>query len=722
MSTPNRRRVDRRRRPSTLDDQYEYGPPIIGENESYLDDSSYSISQQYQQQQPPRPPPQEIDIIQNELQNKDGCRYTRYATSADSMRHLLDSKKFKPKVSESASLHERQSANQPRNTLVSFEGPYPSWGPEDKLPCTAADIEQQFQTIGRKFGFQRDNILNMYDHLMMMLDSRASRLSPQQALDMLHADYIGGEEANYRRWYFAAQMDTVDLDEAAIAANEELDDEAKSLERSEERWLLKMRKLTNEEKVRDLAIYLMLWGEAAVTRYTPETLCFLFKLASDYYQHGDCPDVVEGKYLDEIVIPLYNFFRDEVYERIDGRLVKREKDHDQVINYDDVNQFFWYPTCLSKAVFKDDRKRSLASLLPHERFHALKDVDWKKTFRKTYKEKRTWMHASINFSRVWIIHIVSFWYYISANAPTLYLDERKEIADQEGSVQWSIVALGGAIAAFLLIVGSFAEYSYLPVSWGNARVITRRIFYLFLLLIINAAPTVYCVFIDRRSTISKLVAVIQLLISIATTLFLSITPTSQLFMRKKNITRTQLTIQRFTANFPPLKRIDRIMSICLWICVFTCKLLESYFFLALSFKDPLKVMSQMHIENCKDAIIGSSLCKSMPEVTLGLMFFMDLLLYFLDTYLWYIIWNTIFSVARSFYLGISIWSPWRNIFARLPKRIQVKLVASSDLNIKSKPRYLVSLIWNAIVTTMFREHLINVEHLNRLLFTQVGKV
>ena len=45
---------------------------------------------------------------------------------------------------------------------------------------------------------------------MQLLDSRASRMSPNQALLTLHADYIGGQHANYRKWYFAAQLDLDD--------------------------------------------------------------------------------------------------------------------------------------------------------------------------------------------------------------------------------------------------------------------------------------------------------------------------------------------------------------------------------------------------------------------------------------------------------------------------------------------------------------------------------
>jgi 1,3-beta-glucan synthase len=39
------------------------------------------------------------------------------------------------------------------------------------------------------------------------------------------------------------------------------------------------------------------------------------------------------------------------------------------------------------------------------------------------------------------------------------------------------------------------------------------------------------------------------------------------------------------------------------------------------------------------------------------MFIIDLVLFLLDTFLWYIIWNTVYSIARSFMLGLSIWTP-----------------------------------------------------------------
>lgn len=88
--------------------------------------------------------------------------------------------------------------------------PYPAWTADHQIPLSKEEIEDIFIDLANKFGFQRDNMRNMYDHLMILLDSRASRMSPSQALVTLHADYIGGEHANYRKWYFAAQLDLDD--------------------------------------------------------------------------------------------------------------------------------------------------------------------------------------------------------------------------------------------------------------------------------------------------------------------------------------------------------------------------------------------------------------------------------------------------------------------------------------------------------------------------------
>ena len=96
----------------------------------------------------------------------------------------------------------------------------------------------------------------------------------------------------------------------------------------------------------------------------------------------------------------------------------------------------------------------------------------------------------------------------------------------------------------------------------------------------------------------------------------------------------------------------------------------------------------------------------------------DFVLFFLDTFMWYVICNMIYSVGRSFYLGISILTPWRNIFTRLPKRIYSKILATTDMEIKYKPKVLISQVWNAIIISMYREHLLAIDHVQKLLYHQ----
>jgi len=78
-----------------------------------------------------------------------------------------------------------------------------------------------------------------------------------------------------------------------------------------------------------------------------------------------------------------------------------------------------------------------------------------------------------------------------------------------------------------------------------------------------------------------------------------------------------------------------------------------------------------------------------------------------------------------------------DIYARLPKRIYAKLLATKDMEVKYKPKVssfvllygeiltdpikvLVSQIWNAIIILMYRKHL-SIDHVQKLLYHQVDK-
>lgn len=249
---------------------------------------------------------------------------------------------------------------------TSVREPYPAWSADRNIPLSKEEIEDVFLDLTQKFGFQRDSMRNMFDFLMQQLDSRASRMQPDQALLTLHADYIGGWHANYRKWYFAAQLDLDDavghvqnpgLQRLKSKRGGKANIKEKNLNAALDRWRQAMNDMSQYDRLRQIALYLLCWGEAAQVRFCPECLCFIFKCADDYYRSAECQmrdtPVPEGLYLRAVIKPLYRFIRDQGYELVDQRFVRREKDHDQIIGYDDINQLFWYPEGIARIVLTD---------------------------------------------------------------------------------------------------------------------------------------------------------------------------------------------------------------------------------------------------------------------------------------------------------------------------------------------------------------------------------
>ncbi|CDR40823.1 CYFA0S05e04896g1_1 [Cyberlindnera fabianii] len=660
----------------------------------------------------------------------------------------------------STPIYGSQGAFDPSQIAVALPNdPYPAWTADAQAPVTIEQIEDVFIDLTNRFGFQRDSMRNMFDHFMTLLDSRSSRMSPAQALLSLHADYIGGDTANYKKWYFAAQLDLDDdvgfrnmnlgkLSRKARKAKKKSKKTKKavdvhgaenteetlnalegdnSLEAADYRWKAKMNKLTPLERVRDIALYLLCWGEANQVRFTPECLCFIYKCAFDYLMSPACQQrqepVPEGDYLNRIITPLYRFIRSQVFEIVDGRYLKREHDHNKIIGYDDVNQLFWYPEGIAKIVFEDGSR--LVDLAPEDRYVRLGEVSWDMVFFKTYKEIRTWFHMVTNFNRIWVIHGSFFWYYMAYNSPTLYTRNYQPLVNNQplAAYRWATAALAGTFATFVQLLATVCEWFFVPRKWAGAQHLSRRFWFLVLIFVINLGPVVFIFIYDPvnvKSKIAHIISIVMFFISVVTVAFFSVMPLGGLFTSyMKGNNRKYVASQTFTASFAPLKGLDMWMSYLLWTTVFAAKLSESYFFLILSLRDPIRTLSTTDMRCTGEYWWGNTLCKQQARITLGLMYFTDLILFFLDTYMWYIVCNCVFSAGRSFYLGISILTPWRNIFTRLPKRIYSKILATTDMEIKYKPKVLISQVWNAIVISMYREHLLAIDHVQKLLYHQV---
>ncbi|KAI5955534.1 GSL2 [Candida theae] len=608
--------------------------------------------------------------------------------------------------------------------------PYPAWNPAETVPITREDIEAVFLQLTAIFGFQFDNTRNMFDYLMRLLDSRSSRLGPEHALRSVHADYVGGINSNFRKWYFAAQMDLDDFVGFENVKNGKIKDSNErvpTLEVAEEQWIANMQALSPTYVVIQLGLYLLIWGEANNIRFMPECICFIFKCCNDYYFSID-PDVPVERatvsFLDHIITPLYNFYRDQLYRLVDGRYHRRDKDHSSAIGYDDMNQLFWHSKGLERLVLAD-KQNKLMQLPPKERYGRLNEVQWDKAFYKTFKEKRSWSHVLTNFHRVWVIHLSAFWYYSVYNSPTLYTRNYQASVDNLPTYQTrlSLLSLGGSVALIINLLSLMCELSYIPRKWHGAQPVLGRMLATLLFLMINTAPSIYLLgFRDlgENSKTGLTIASIQFTVSIFIVGYLSVVPLGKAFARTPSSNdRKYLPQGSFIVNFYLLTDTDKIASHSLWLAIFISKFLESYFFLTLSMRDPIRELSIMkHVTCSGETLFGSWLCSKQPYIVLGLIYLTNLVLFILDTYLWYIIWNTLFSVCRSFYVGVSIWTPWRNIFSRLPKRIFSKIISvTNEKSLKSKS--LISQVWNSIIISMYREHLISLENVQKLIYKSI---
>ncbi|KAL7323496.1 hypothetical protein PS15p_211384 [Mucor circinelloides] len=588
---------------------------------------------------------------------------------------------------------------------------YSNW--DQSAPISFQEIHDIFLNYQAKYGFQPDNTRNMYDHLLTMLNSRSARMSTQLALWTLHADYIGGEHSNYRKWYFAAHLG---LDDGHTPSNSPT---GLLLSEAKREWRERMESMSDHDRVAHLALYLLIWGEAATLRYTPELLCFIFYIAEGYRTSGNEPGFVVPAFLDAVVSPLYNFIRDQSYQVIKGHYVRREKDHSQIIGYDDINQLFWDRGAIANLSLLDNGGY-LKDIPKEKRYLSLAQVDWNRAFDKTFYETRSWFHLLLNFSRVWIIHAASFWYYMAASVDFIYLDKKKQSGSQDAAtidmpVKLSVVGLGGLVAIVLMTAATIAEFNYLKLSIKTASILTTRLFILVFMACCHVACSVYILRFDQTSTLALILSSCQLGVGALVSIVLVIVPSANLFHRQKS--SRSLSCKTFTANFATMVDDDRFLSVLLWICVFSCKFLETYFFLALSFRDALSVTTLMQLNNCSaDPLLGHWLCSIMPVLTTALMFSVELVLFFLDTYLWYVIWSTIFSVSQSMRLGISVMTSWRQLFIKLPHHMFSKITATKEFVSVHMRRMACSQMWNAIIISMYRDHLLSVNHLQSLLY------
>ncbi|GLD94826.1 hypothetical protein PINS_up003451 [Pythium insidiosum] len=204
-----------------------------------------------------------------------------------------------------------------------LSGTAPTSGGLADLDDDEISIDVCCDRLKNKFGFQEGSVANQREHVLLLLANTKARCKPSDKPEHHIIELHKKLMSNYRDWckflgvppqFFSGQA-TNNL-----------------------RHPLHM----------DIMLYFLIWGEAANIRHMPECICYLFhQMMTMVNQDPLCEDGrPEGWYLTYVVRPIWQ----ECSNMKRRNKLNKPLEHVQIRNYDDINEYFWKPHCLTVQV------------------------------------------------------------------------------------------------------------------------------------------------------------------------------------------------------------------------------------------------------------------------------------------------------------------------------------------------------------------------------------
>ncbi|CAH9107276.1 unnamed protein product [Cuscuta europaea] len=236
-----------------------------------------------------------------------------------------------------------------------------------------------FDLLEFVFGFQKDNIKNQRENVILTVANAQSRLGIPVDADPKIDEKVITEVFlkvldNYIKWCRYLRVRLV--------------------------WN-KLEAINRDRKLFLVSLYFCIWGEAANVRFLPECICYLFhhmaKELDAALDHGEANPAANYigengsvSFLEQIIQPLYETMQTEVAKNNNGKAA-----HSKWRNYDDFNEYFWSPSCFELGW---PLKRESSFLKPKR----------KMTGKSAFVEHRTFLHLYRSFHRLWIFLVVMF--------------------------------------------------------------------------------------------------------------------------------------------------------------------------------------------------------------------------------------------------------------------------------------------------------------------------
>ncbi|PWA67696.1 glycosyl transferase, family 48 [Artemisia annua] len=606
--------------------------------------------------------------------------------------------------------------------------------PKDHKKKEDEDILDWLQAM---FGFQKDSVSNQREHLILLLANihirQFPKLGQQPELDDIAVDEVMNKLfKNYQKW-------------------------CEYLDRKHSLWLPKIQKEVQQRKLLYVGLYLLIWGEAANLRFMPECLCYIYHhMAFELYGMlaGSVSSVTgenikpaygaeKEAFLRKVVTPIYNTIEKEARKSKGGKTK-----HSQWRNYDDLNEYFWSVDCFRLGwPMRMDADFFYVPLPRHAKDNDVEEPPtWGRWVGKiNFVEINSYWHIFRSFDRMWSFFILC----LQAMIIIAWNGSRNLGSVFEGKVFKRVLSIF-ITAAILKLAQAVID---LLMMWKARFSMSFHVKLRYVLKTLSAAawviilPVTYSFILDNPSGFGNTMknwlgsgSSSPSLFILAIVIYLSPNIISALLFLlpfvRRHLERSDYRIVRLIMWWSQLPLyvgremhedpISLIKYTFFWIVVMVAKLAFSFYLEIKPLVGPTKAIMRVHINRYQWHEFFPQASNNMGVVIS--LWAPIIIVYFMDTQIWYTIFSTIFGGFYGAFrrLGeIRTLGMLRSRFEKLPIAFNECLIpreknerTKKDLKATLSHRFTkvtsqkedtarFAQMWNKIITSFREEDLIN---------------
>nr|QKN22526.1 callose synthase 3 [Urtica dioica subsp. dioica] len=502
------------------------------------------------------------------------------------------------------------------------------------------------------FGFQKDNVANQREHLILLLANVHIRQFPKpdqqpKLDDRALTEVMKKLFKNYKKW-------------------------CKYLGRKSSLWLPTIQQEVQQRKLLYMGLYLLIWGEAANLRFMPECLCYIYHhMAFELYGMlaGNVSPMTgenvkpayggeEEAFLNKVVTPIY-----EVIAKEAERSQETRSKHSQWRNYDDLNEYFWSVDCfrLGWPMRADADFFCLLSRQEHESSGDSKQSRKDRWVGKVnFVEIRSFWHVFRSFDRMWSFFILCLqamiiiaWNGSGQPGSVFSGDEFKRVLSV--FITAAVLKLGQAVLDVIL-------------SWKSQRSMSFHVKLRYILKVVSAAawvivlPVTYAYTWDNPPGFAQTIkgwfgnnSNAPSLFILAVVIYLSpnmlagvlfVVPFLRRFLERSNYRIVMLMMwwsqpRLYVGRGMHESAFSLFKYTMFWVLLIATKLAFSYYIEIKPLVGPTKAIMEVHI---KDFQWHEFFPRAKNNIGVVVALWSPIILvYFMDTQIWYAIFSTLFG-------------------------------------------------------------------------------